>query len=331
MNAGSSGHAPALTAKADTKASVPDEHSNVETLHQDLHHHSREEYEAWETVEADEELQRIVNRDYFSSKMIENQSVIESITEEAVGWLRARPHERAYQLFEELFVSSPNIAIGQLLDEKDHLYLVKLGRKTAQWIKPRDPENKVVLSLQSTQRQLRQSSAEGLGVRISPALSELLVHIQRAPILQILRNDQENSRMTNSINSPRKPGTSTTTGTSSSIGELLHHVFESSLLATKDKRVSAESFLQVLDASLVWKLNNDHLERFIDRCLADKSIAPETSLGIFHPESQLFLLKIDHNTVEWVHPRSHKQTRKSKKHGLMGSVFTHEKSGQEIV
>jgi len=261
MNAGSSGTAPGLMtiAKADTKVSVPHERTYVELLHQDLRHHSPEGYDTWETAEVlgelrrivhsdnllraaaeAEELRRIVNRDNFSSNMIEDQSAIKSITEEAVGWLRARPYEGAYQVFEELFVSSPNIAIGQLLDEKDQVCLVKLGHKTAQWIKPRE----------------------------------------------------------------MKPGTTTTTETFDSIGELLHHVFESSLVATKDTRVPAE----VLDASLLWKLNDIHLQSFIDRCLADKSIFPEKSLGIFDPERKLFLVKLDHKTVQWVHPRSRKQT-----------------------
>jgi len=277
MNEGSSGPAPGLMtmAKADTKVSVPDERAyareKVEAL---LRIVNRDHFSSWlskdqtifemkmelavpewlrgQPYEGEyqhfEKLQQIVNRNNFSSEKIEDQSVIDSITEKAVGWLRERPYEWAYRLFEELFVSSPNIAIRQSLDKKDQVYLVKLGHKTAQWIKPRE----------------------------------------------------------------MKPGRTTTTETFDSIGELLHAVFESSLVATKDKRVLAE----VLDASRLWKLNDIHLQRFIDRCLADESILPETSLGIFDPERKLFLVKIDHNAVEWVHPRSPKQQLVFLKHLL---------------
>jgi len=333
MNAGSSGTAPGLMTmeKGDGMISVPeDERAYAQkTIEPLLEIVQRDIYPKWmikdQTImerrmdqaaaewlngwpcegetQQFEELKQIVSRENFSSEKIEDQSVIDSITEKAVGWLRDRPYEWAYRLFEKLFVSSPNIAIDQLLDQKGETYLVKLGSETALWIQPRNPEKKVMLTLQFTQRQLRQFMTEGLEDQINLALRKAL-QVQEAQVSQILRDDKVNSRMTSTIDSRMEPRWFNI-GAFEKIGELIHPVFESSQMATEDKmRVSAE----VLDASLLWKLNNIHLQSFIENCHADRSISPGTCLGIFDPEKKLFLVKINHNTIEWVHPRSPKQT-----------------------
>ncbi|KAA1081185.1 hypothetical protein PGT21_030970 [Puccinia graminis f. sp. tritici] len=236
------------------------------------------------------EIQKIVSKDNFFKEVLDEQKV-ESITQEALSWLNARPYEEAYKIFEQVFLPSPNIGVGRLLEAKDDVYFVKLGPHTAEWIKPREIGTKILLSVQSSQNLIFQAPSDRSLWECDRELKELIEHIRRAPIGKTLRSNADFSMGTTSFNSE------TTTLTKLPLPRALHDVFESSI--PKNMKIRFED----TPSNANWKLNDSFLQIFLENYLSEETIPVGLGLGLYQ-SNNLFLVKINSSRAEWVRPRS---------------------------
>ncbi|KNE99944.1 hypothetical protein PSTG_06797 [Puccinia striiformis f. sp. tritici PST-78] len=243
-------------------------------------------------------LQEIVSRENFSTEVLHEQKV-DSTIGEAVLWLKDHDSEESYRLFEEIFVPSPNLGVGKLLDQKDDVYLVKLGPKTVEWIKPRDIGMSTLLSLQSSQNLIRQSRKWGFWVQ-NPEFRELIERISKAPIGRNLRGNSADF-----LAGPVNYKSQVTNAASLPLPRAMHKVFTSSM--PKKKKLSFGE-IPATDPSL-WNLSDASLEIFVGQCLSEESVPTGFALGLYQP-SNLFLVKIDSSRAEWVRPRSINQRTK---------------------
>ncbi|POV97214.1 hypothetical protein PSTT_15181, partial [Puccinia striiformis] len=189
--------------------------------------------------------------------------------------------------------------IGKLLDQKDDVYLVKLGPKTVEWIKPRDIGMSTLLSLQSSQNLIRQSRKWGFWVQ-NPEFRELIERISKAPIGRNLRGNSADF-----LAGPVNYKSQVTNAASLPLPRAMHKVFTSSM--PKKKKLSFGE-IPATDPSL-WNLSDASLEIFVGQCLSEESVPTGFALGLYQP-SNLFLVKIDSSRAEWVRPRSINQRTK---------------------
>ncbi|POV99339.1 hypothetical protein PSTT_13864, partial [Puccinia striiformis] len=199
---------------------------------------------------------------------------VDSTIGEAVLWLKDHDSEESYRLFEEIFVPSPNLGVGKLLDQKDDVYLAQDSRMD-QAERYRDEYTSVTTIIAESNSPVSQV---GFWVQ-NPEFRELIERISKAPIGRNLRGNSADF-----LAGPVNYKSQVTNAASLPLPRAMHKYAQKEETELWGNSCTDPSLWNLSDASLRSSWGNVY----------PRSLYLRASLSAYIQPSNLFLVKLTH-------------------------------------